>query len=93
MHQGTYTYPMFAARLGNSYSSTNPDLANSVVSSTQQDFASDEYLDPTNDMKNLIKWAEAGLSNEEMGALLPFPPTGVMSDILNPDFVELVLVS
>ncbi|KAL7533406.1 hypothetical protein ACHAXR_005210, partial [Thalassiosira sp. AJA248-18] len=90
MHEGTYTYPQFIARLGNSYSSTNGDLANTAA---MQNFASEEFLDPDDETKNAREWAKAGLSNEEMGYYIPLPPDRSMSDTMNPDFVKMVISS
>ena len=90
MSKDRYPFPAFIARLGNSYSSTNPDMATGA----QQPFASLEYLDEDDPTKNLIEWARAGISYEEMFPLLPGPDTfGTQSDILNSDFVEMVVVS
>lgn len=82
---------MFAARLGNSYSSTtNGDHANAGA----EDFAAEEYLDPENELKNVVAWAEAGLGNQALVTLMPNPAAGErFSDVINPDFVDLVVVS
>ncbi|KAL7534567.1 hypothetical protein ACHAWF_004874 [Thalassiosira exigua] len=99
MDASVYPFPFFAARLGHSYSSTNPDLANTVEvgsdsSVPRQDFASDEYLDPDDPTRNVRKWAEVGLSYEGMAPFLPPPPpVGKQSDLLNPSFVEMIVVS
>ena len=92
MYENTYTFPMFAARLGNAYSSTNVDLVNTGVSS---EFANDEYLDPTDPLKDVREWAKAGISYEEMAMLMPGPPAseGRQSDIMNPEYVDMVVVS
>ena len=80
-----YPFPQFAARLGNAYSSTNGDMINTGM---QQEFASDEYLDPNDNTKNVIEWANAALSYDQM---VPFMPEK-HSDIINTDYVEMVVV-
>ena len=91
----TYPFPPFAARLGNSFSSTNGDLANTNLTDTdiQQNAASDEFLDSEDGTKDIREWAKAGLSHREMFAYMPTPPTGKYSDMFNPSFVKMVLVS
>jgi len=92
-YENTYPFPysVFAARLGNSYSSTtNGDHANAGA----EGFASEEYLDPENELKNVEAWAEAGLGNQALVALMPKPVGGQrLSDVINPDFVDLVVKS
>ena len=91
MSLNSYPFPAFSARMGNAYSSTNQDIANTGA---QQPAASPEYLDETDPTKNLVEWARKGLSYQEMSPLLPGPLTfGTQSDIVNPDFVNMVVVS
>ena len=50
----------------------------------------DEY-DPA---KNVIEWAKVGLSSEEMTPFLPGPQTsGLQSDIVNGNIVDMIIVS
>ncbi|KAL9187693.1 hypothetical protein ACHAXT_006071 [Thalassiosira profunda] len=92
MYENTYTFPMFAARLGNAYSSTNVDLVNTGASS---EFANDEYLDSTDPLKDVREWAKAGIGYEEMAMLMPGPPAseGRQSDIMNEEYVDMVVSS
>lgn len=93
MSLNRYPFPAFGARLGNAYSSTNQDMANTDTD-VQQPFASLEYLDEDDPTKNVVEWARAGISYEEMFPLLPGPVTsGTQSDILNSEFVNMVVVS
>ena len=55
--------------------------------------ASDEYLNPNDERKNVISWAEAGLNFTELLDYLPLPPDGRMTDVVNPAFVDMVLSS
>ena len=55
---------------GNSFSSTNPDLANS---GTGQDPLADEWMDPNNYVMNVKAWLADDLTAEELFALIPNP--------------------
>ena len=77
----TYGLPQFAARIGNAYSSTNGDLANTNLTDTdiQQNLASDEYLDDYDETKDVRAWARAGLN---FTTLFDYMPPR-MTDTLN----------
>ena len=92
MYENTYAFPMFAARLGNAYSSTNVDLVNT---GKESEFANYEYLEPTAPLKDVREWAKAGISYEEMAMLMPGPPAseGRQSDIMNEEYVDMGVVS
>ena len=92
MDNNTYPYPQFLARIANAYSSTNIDLLNTNVG---QEVASAEYLNSDNESKNVRAWAEYGLDYEEIALLMPGPPSNPdtkMSDIINPDLMDMILV-
>ena len=89
-HIRTFLLPQFAARIGNAYSSTNGDLVNTDKG---QEMASDEFLNPNDETKNVIKWAEAGLNFTELLDYMPLPPDRRMTDVVNPAFVDMVLSS
>lgn len=96
MYEGTYIAPFFAGRLGNSFSSTNGDLVNTNLADTdiQQNFASEKFLDPYDQTKNAVEWAKAGLDSQEILALMtPTGPNERWSDMMNQDFVEMVVNS
>ena len=78
--------PQFAARIGNAYSSTNGDLVNTGKG---QEMASNEFLNPNDEAKNVVAWATAGLNFTE---LLDYMPQ-MMNDVINPAFVDMVLSS
>ena len=87
----TYGLPQFAARIGNAYSSTNGDLANTNLTDTdiQQNLASDEYLDDYDETKDVRAWARAGLNFTTLFEYMP--PR--MTDTLNQNAVNMILVS
>jgi len=86
----TFLLPQFAARIGNAYSSTNGDLVNTDKG---QEMASDEFLNPNDEAKNVISWAKAGLNFTELLDYMPLPPDRRMTDVVNPAFVDMVLSS
>jgi len=90
MHAGTFPLPQYLVRLGNGYSSTNSDVANTDKG---QDMISEEYLDPVDENKDVREWVKAGLSYEEMVPYMPKPPSGLFTDLLNPSFLNMILNS
>ena len=58
-----------------------------------QDLASENFLDPNDGMKDVREWAKAGLDYTEMLPYMPVPPTGRFTNFMNPNFVEMVIVS
>ena len=51
--------------------------------------ASNEFLNPNDEAKNVVAWATAGLNFTE---LLDYMPQ-MMNDVINPSFVDMVLSS
>ena len=82
----TYPLPALIARFANAYSSTNQDLKNS----NGTNFASNEYLNATDELKDVREWIASGLSDEMILSLLPSPKA---SDIINPEILTPILVS
>lgn len=86
MADGVYPFPAFSVRFANAYSSTNGDLVNSGLG---QDYASDEYMNPDDETKNIKTWIEYGLTYEEM---VPLIPTN-SSLVVNPDILNMIVSS
>ena len=82
----TYPLPALIARYANAYSSTNQDLKNT----NGTNFASNEYLNATDELKDVRDWVASGLSDEMILSLLPSPKA---SDIINPEILTPILVS
>ncbi len=82
----TYPLPALIARFANAYSSTNQDLKNT----NGTNFASNEYLNATDELKDVREWIASGLSDEMILSLLPSPKA---SDIINPEILTPILVS
>ena len=82
----TYPLPALIARFANAYSSTNQDLKNT----NGTNFASNEYLNATDELKDVREWVASGLSDEMILSLLPIPKA---SDIINPEILTPILVS
>lgn len=83
---GTYPFPALITRFVNAYSSTNQDIENTNLTNV----ASDEYLNATDELKDVRSWIKYGLSDEMILSLLPSPNA---SDIINPDILSQLLVS
>ena len=82
----TYPLPALIARLANAYSSTNQDLKNT----NGTNFASNEYLNATDELKDVRQWIASGLTDEMILSLMPSPKA---SDIINPEILTPILVS
>ena len=90
MNQNAYAFPPFVGRLANAYSSTNQDLANTDVAG--QNMASDEYLHPQDESMNVVAWSKYALNYTEIFAFMPKPPDASFTDIVNPEFLDVILV-
>ena len=81
-----YPLPALIARFASAFSSTNQDLKNT----NGTNFASNEYLNVTDELKDVREWIASGLSDEMILSLLPSPKA---SDIINPEILTPILVS